>query len=76
MSTKVKRHLPTPHHMTQAEVIAYLHEGVLKDAAAAGWLKPSARKVGRGRDSVFYATRDVEDVSLRIASGEYPTAKN
>lgn len=64
-----------PHHMVQAEVIEYLRRQVFDDAVAACWLTPCLRKPGRGKDTVFYRTRDVEDVSLRIAGGEYPQRK-
>jgi hypothetical protein len=61
-----------PHHLSQSEAIGYLRRGVFEDAVKFGWLKACVRKTGRGRDSVFYRWADVEDVSLRVASGEYP----
>jgi hypothetical protein len=68
--------LPVPEHMSQAEVILYLKRQVFTDATEAGWLAPCARKKsGRGEGSVYYATREVQDVSGRIAAGEYPQAK-
>jgi len=73
MSAKRKQLFPTPAHMSQSEVIEYLRRQIFEDAMACGWLKPCARKEGRGRDSVFYAFRDVQEVSERIAAGEYPT---
>ncbi len=71
MSARVSR-LPVPHHLSQSEAIGYLRRGVFEDAVKFGWLKACVRKTGRGRDSVFYRWADVEDVSLRVASGEYP----
>lgn len=64
--------LPVPEHMSQAEAILYLKRQVFDDACAAGWLKPCVRKPGKGRDSVYYATRTCQEISLRIANGEYP----
>lgn len=65
--------LPVPEHMSQAEVILYLKRQVFADAVDAGWLAPCARKKsGRGDGSVYYATRSVQDVSGRIAAGDYP----
>jgi hypothetical protein len=65
--------LPTPEHMSQAEVILYLKRQVFDDAVAVGWIRPCARKSSlRGKDSVYYATRMVIEVSERIAAGEYP----
>jgi hypothetical protein len=61
--------------MAQTEAIDYLRRQVFDDAVAAEWLKPCVRKQGRGKDSVFYNFGDVQDVSLRIAAGEYPTRK-
>lgn len=74
MSAKTTRKslFPPPAHMAQSEVIDYLRRQVFEDATAEGWLKPCVRKEGRGRDSVFYAFRDVQEVSQRIAAGEYP----
>lgn len=72
MSAKVSK-FPPPAHMTQAEVILYLHKQVFRDAVAAGWLAPAVRKTsGHGVGSVFYRWADVQDVSLRISGGEYP----
>lgn len=62
--------LPQPAHMSGAEAKLILKDQVFKDAVAAGWLRECARKPGGG--SVYYATADVMDVSLRIAGGEYP----
>lgn len=80
MSAKPKSRLtllPTPEHMSQAEAVLYLKRQVFDDAVAAGWLAPCARKKSaRGKDSVYYATRHVQDVSLRIAGGEYPVPKD
>ena len=72
MSAKRKALFPPPAHMTQSEAIEFLRRQVFEDASSSGWLKPCARKEGRGRDSVFYAFRDVLEVSERIAAGEYP----
>jgi len=58
--------LPTPEHMCQADVDAYLKKQVRVDAEQAGWLAECSRKRGL-RDSVFYRTRDVQEVSRRIA---------
>lgn len=66
--------LPQAAHMSQAEAILLLKDQVFKDARAAGWLAPCARKPGGG--SVYYATAHVMDVSLRIAGGEYPGEKD
>lgn len=71
MSLKRKQLLPKMHHLTQSEAAALLRRVVLEDALSAGWLSPCVRKPG-GRAAVYYRTADVEDVSLRIASGEYP----
>jgi hypothetical protein len=71
VSARLSR-LPVPHHLSQSEAIGYLRRGVFEDAVSFGWLKPCVRKTGRGRDSVFYRWVDVETVSLRVASGEYP----
>lgn len=72
MSAKRKQLFPPPAHMAQCEVIDYLRRQVFDDAIAAAWLTPCVRKAGRGKDSVFYNFTDVQDVSLRIAAGEYP----
>lgn len=71
MSAKLSK-FSEPAHMSQADAIRYLQRQVFADAVAARWLAPCVRKPGRGKDSVYYATRDVKDVSLRIAAGEYP----
>jgi hypothetical protein len=75
MRAKRKQLFPPPAHMAQCEAIDYLRRQVFDDAVAAQWLRPCARKEGRGKDSVFYNFADVQDVSLRIAAGEYPTRK-
>lgn len=72
MSTARKAMFPTPHHMTQSEASEYLRRQVLEDALAAGWLVPCARKAGGKGGTVFFRFSDVNDVSLRIAAGEYP----
>lgn len=72
MSAKRRQLFPTPAHMTQSEAMEFLRRQVFEDAVEAGWLKPCARKEGRGKDTIFYAFVSVQDVSLRIASGEYP----
>jgi hypothetical protein len=69
------RAFPPPHHMVQSEVIAYLRRQVFEDAVAEGWLKSCVRKLGRGKDTVFFRWSEVEMVSLRVASGEYPGGK-
>jgi hypothetical protein len=66
------RAFPPPHHMVQSEVIAYLRRQVFEDALAFGWIKPCVRKVGRGKNTIFFRWSEVEMASLRIASGEYP----
>jgi hypothetical protein len=58
--------------MVQSEVITYLRRQVFEDALAFGWIKPCVRKVGRGKSTIFFRWADVETVSLRVASGEYP----
>lgn len=63
----------TPHHIAQADAIAYLRRSVFADAVAAGRLRPVARK---GQGNVYYRFADVEAVSLDIASGTYPTPPN
>lgn len=75
MSAKRKQLFPTPAHMTQSEAIEFLRRQVFEDAVQAGWLEPCARKSGRGKDTIFYAFVEVNDVSLRIAAGEYPERK-
>lgn len=75
MSARRKQLFPPPAHMAQCEVIEYLRRQVFDDAVAAAWLKPCARKEGRGKDTVFYHFGDVQDVNLRIAAGEYPQRK-
>ena len=75
MSAKRKQLFPTPAHMTQSEAIEFLRRQVFEDAVEAGWLKPCVRKPGRGKDTIFYAFVSVNDVSLRIAAGEYPEQK-
>lgn len=75
MITKRKQLFPPPAHMTQSEAIEYLRRQVFEDATTAGWLKPCVRKQGRGKDTIFYNFADVQDVSLRIAAGEYPQSK-
>ena len=72
MITKRKQLFPHPAHMAQSEVIEYLRRQVFEDAVDAEWLKPCVRKQGRGKDTIFYNFADVQDVSLRIAAGEYP----
>ncbi|WP_395739325.1 hypothetical protein [Prosthecobacter sp.] len=66
---------PTPPVMKQSQVIDWLGRQVFEDACAAGWLKSCVRKPGRGKDTVFYAFADVNEVGLRMAAGEYPTTK-
>lgn len=66
--------LPAPAHLSQAEAKLVLKDQVFKDAIGAGWLRECARKGGGG--SVYYATADVMDVSLRIAGGEYPEPRD
>ena len=66
--------LPTPEHMCQADVDAFLKKQVRVDAENAGWLSECSRKHGK-RDTVFYRTRDVQEVSRRISEGDYPQAK-
>ena len=66
------RALPVPHHVTQSEAMTYLRRQVFEDAVAAGWLRPCVRKMGRGKDTIFYRWSEVEGVSLRVAAGEYP----
>ena len=61
---------PPPHHMSQSEAIGYLRRQVFEDSVKAGWLAPCVRKGSGG--SVFYRWADVEEVSLRLAAGEYP----
>lgn len=75
MITKRKQLFPPPAHMAQCEVIDYLRRQVFEDATAAEWLKPCVRKQGRGKDTIFYNFADVQDVSLRIAAGEYPQGR-
>ena len=61
--------MPVKHHMTQIEVITYLGRQVFMDAVEHKWLQPAVR---RGQGTVFYASRSVEQVSRRVAEGEYP----
>lgn len=75
MSSARLTFLPEPSHMTQAQVDAFLGRQVREDAVRAGSLAACVRKRGRGKDSVFYATRDVKAVSASIAAGEYPGQK-
>lgn len=75
MITSRKQLFPPPAHMAQSEVIEYLRRQVFEDAIAEGWLRPCVRKQGRGKDTVFYNFADVQDVSQRIAAGEYPARK-
>lgn len=60
-----------PPPLSQADVIAYLSEQTLRDATAAGWLKPACRRPGKG-GSVFYNPAHVMVVRERILAGEYP----
>lgn len=69
------RALPVPHHVTQSEAMGYLRRQVFEDAVAAGWLRPCVRKMGRGKDTIFYRWSEVEMVSLKVAGGEYPVGK-
>lgn len=66
---------PPPEHMVQAEAIEYLRRQVFEDAVAAGLLRPCVRKEGRGRGTVFYSFRDVQEISLMIAAWDYPTPR-
>lgn len=75
MSAKRKGLFPTPAHMAQCEVIEYLRRQVFEDAVAEGWLRACARSKGAGKATVFYSFSEVQDVSLRIAAGEYPTRR-
>lgn len=69
----MSRTLPVPHHLTQSEAMSYLRRQVFEDAVAAGWLRPCVRKPGgRGCGTIFYRWSEVEMVSLKVASGEYP----
>lgn len=72
MKSKRKNLFPPPAHMAQCEVIEYLRRQVFEDAVAAQWLKPCVRSKDAGKATVFYSFVDVQDVSLRIAAGEYP----
>lgn len=78
LRSQAKRQLlfPVPMHMAQSEVIEYLRRQVFEDAVAAGWLKPCVRSKSSGKATVFYNFTDVQDVSLRIAAGEYPGAEH
>lgn len=75
MSAKRKQLFPPPAHMSQSEAIEFLRRQVFEDAVAAGWLKPCARSKDAGKATVFYAFAEVQDVSLRIAAGAYPSRK-
>lgn len=75
MITSRKQLFPPPAHMAQSEVIEYLRRQVFEDAIAADWLRPCVRKQGRGKDTVFYNFAEVQEVSLKIAAGEYPARK-
>lgn len=76
MNAARKAMFPTPHHMTQSEAAEFLRRQVLEDALAAGWLSECVRKAGGKGGTVFYRFADVNDVSLRIAAGEYPESLN
>lgn len=76
MSAARKAMFPTPHHMTQSEASEFLRRQVLEDALKAGWLSSCVRKPGAKGATVFYRFADVNDVSLRIAAGEYPDPEN
>lgn len=73
MSPSRKALFPTPHHMTQSEASDFLKRQILEDALDAKWLEPCVRKPGGKGCTVLYRFADVNDVSLRIAAGEYPT---
>ena len=75
MSAGRKQLFPTPAHMTQSEAIEFLRRQVFEDAVAVGWLKPCARSKPSGKATVFYSFVEVQDVSLRIAAGDYPQGK-
>jgi hypothetical protein len=75
MSAKRPGLFPPPAHMAQCVVIEYLRRQVFEDAVAAGWLKACARSKAAGKATVFYSFAEVQDVSLRIAAGEYPLRK-
>lgn len=60
--------------LTTAEVVALLTEQTLKDARAAGWIRPAAVKEGKANRPI-YSAADVRAVEDRILSGEYPRPK-
>lgn len=60
--------------LTTAEVIALISEQTLKDARAAGWIRPVAVKQGKANRPI-YSAADVRAVEDRILCGEYPQPK-
>jgi hypothetical protein len=70
----IKSSPPIRRLLTQIEAKEILGEQVFLDAFAAGWIKPRARKKGRGGKSakVIYALSDVRHVEERILNNEYP----
>ncbi len=57
------------------EVSLLLGEQVVRDARAAGWLKPCVVKLNDRTPRPFFGMGDVRAVEDRILSGEYPGQK-
>lgn len=63
-----------PRTICQAQAFRVVGQQVMRDALAAKWIHPRARKEGRGRAAkVIYAVTDIRDIENRILGGEYPT---
>jgi hypothetical protein len=62
---------------SQTETAERLGHQVLRDAVAAGWIKPRALKPGRTKRKaakVIFAGSDIDRVERRILEGEYPSS--
>lgn len=74
MATKETEKQMTKLILSRAETAERLGAQVLRDALAAGWIKPRALKPGRAKNlKVLFALVDIERVETRILKGEYPT---
>jgi len=66
--------IPEPGRlMSREEVEQYLKfPVVLKNALAAGWIKPLGKTGNHVKGNEIYSRKDVEAVEARILSGEMP----
>jgi len=58
--------------LTTAEAVSLLGIQTVRDARAAGWLKPVVTKDNARRPRPIFSMADVRAVEDRILEGEYP----